>query len=167
MFICSAGCNSNSGADADFGSVASARRFLIVETLADGEERYSHSCVYECCIDIHIQDSLPPGGSPFKDSNEEDSPDEVCLAVQTLAHVCPVNQLRKSYRSNHIPFDGSRIRRLGAVCHSRQVPSRTALIYSLCRMTCLAVCRLFRPRSWCCRTAMDIIAARSRSGNNP
>ena len=94
------------GLTPDFGSVASTRLFLIVETLAEGEETDSHSCVYECCIDIHIQDSLPPGGSPFKDSNEEDSPDEVCLAVQTLAPVCPVNQLRKSYRSNHIPFDG-------------------------------------------------------------
>jgi hypothetical protein len=59
---------------------------------------------------------------------------EVCLA---LASQLTVNEAGNSHKSQHVPFDLDLLSgRAGSSYASDPVPCSSALIHSLCRMTC-------------------------------
>jgi len=125
----------------DTDSLASTRLFQIVGALAErGESRVTHR-LHVDCFTIHTEKSLPPNGSvPFEDRSEESAPDEVCFASYQLASQLAVNEAGNPYKSDHVPFDLDMLSvhsgRLGSSCVSDPVPCSSALIHSLCRMTC-------------------------------
>jgi hypothetical protein len=121
----------------DIASLASIRLLQIVRAIAErGESRVTHT-LHVGCLTIHTEKSLPPNGSvPFEDS----SPDEVCPASYELASQLTVNEAGNSYKSQHVPFDLDFLSvhsgRAGSSYASDPVPCSSALIHSLCRMTC-------------------------------
>jgi hypothetical protein len=122
----------------DIASLASTRLFQIVGTIAErGESPVTHT-LHVGCLTTHTEKLPPPNGTvPFEDTSEESAPDEVCLA---LAPQLPVNEAGNSHKSRHVPFDPDMLSvhsgRLGSSCVSDPVPCSSALIHSLCRMTC-------------------------------
>ncbi len=119
----------------DIASLASTRLFQIVGTIAErGESPVTHT-LHVGCLTTHTDKLPPPNGTvPFEDTSEESAPDEVCLA---LAPQLPVNEAGNSHKSQHVPFDLDLLSgRAGSSYASDPVPCSSALIHSLCRMTC-------------------------------
>jgi len=90
---------------------------------------------------IHNQnDALPNGPFPFEDRSEESASDEVCLATYELGSLLTDNEAGDSSESQHVPFDLDLLSlhsgRTGSTYVSLPVPSSSALIHTLCRMTC-------------------------------
>src|SRR5271157_3209369 len=125
----------------DMASLASTRLFQIVEAIAErGESRANHR-LRVGCLAIHTERAAPPNGSvPFEDRSEESASDEVCLASYELASHLTVNEAGNSPKSQHVPFDLDLLSvhsgRIGSSYASEPVPCSSALIHSLCRMTC-------------------------------
>ena len=125
----------------DIASLASTKLFKNVVAIAEcGQSRVTHR-LHAGCFTIHTEKSLPPNDSvPFVDRSEESAPDEVCLASYRLASQLPENEAGNSHESHHVPFDLDMLSvhsgRLGSSCVLDPVPCGSALIYSLCRMTC-------------------------------
>ena len=125
----------------DIASLASTRLFQIVAAIAErGESRVTVRLHLEF-LAVHTEKSIPPNGSaPLKDRSQENEPDEVCLASRPLAPQLPVNQAEESHRWHPVPFDRDRLSvhsgRLRSSCVSDPVPSSSALVHLLCRMTC-------------------------------
>ena len=88
--------------------------------------------------DSHKKSPPPNGTVPFEDTSEESAPDEVCLASY-LASQLTANEAGNSHKSQHVPFDLDLLsvpRSPGSSYASDPVPFSSALIHSLCRMTC-------------------------------
>ncbi len=121
-------------------SVASNKLFDIVGNIADRRESNYFRHIDNCYSGIHTQNSLAPAGAPLRDSSDDDSPDEVCLAVHNQKSVCPVDQTRKSCGSSHTQLDlvvlSVELSCPESVSHCRWISPRTPLVYTLCRMTC-------------------------------
>ncbi len=125
----------------DIASLASTRLFQIVGTIAErGESPVTHT-LHVACLTTHTEKlPLPNGSVPFEDRSEDSAPDEVCPASYELASQLTVNEAGNSYKSQHVPFDLDLLSvhsgRAGSSYASDPVPCSSALIHSLCRMTC-------------------------------
>jgi len=125
----------------DIASLASSRLFQIVEAIAEGGESPAIHHRNGGCLAIHTE-ILPPlnGPVPFEDESEESAPDEVCLASYEPASQLTVNEEEDSPESQHVPFDLHLLSvhsgHPGSSYASLPVPCSSALIHSLCRMTC-------------------------------
>ncbi len=122
----------------DIASLASTRLFQIVGAIAKrGESRVTHRPHVGCLMNHTEKSPAPSGSVPLEEGNQESAPDEVCLA---LAPQLPVNEAGNSHKSKHVQFDLHMLSvhsgRLGSACVSDPVPCSSALIHSLCRMTC-------------------------------
>jgi hypothetical protein len=125
----------------DIASLASTRLFQIVGAISERRESQVTHRLHVGCLTIHTEKSLPPSGSvPFEDRSEESAPDEVCLASYELGSELTVNESGNSHTSQHVPFDLDLLSvhsgRPGLSYASEPVPCSSALIHSLCRMTC-------------------------------
>ncbi len=121
----------------DIASLASTRLFRIIEAIAEREESGVIPPLHLDRLTTHNEKFPPPNGSiPF----EESAPDEACLASYQLASQLTVNEAGNSHKSQHVPFDLDLLSvqsgRAGSSYASEPVPCSSALIHSLCRMTC-------------------------------
>jgi len=125
----------------DTDSLASTRLFQIIEAIAEREESRLIPPLHVDRLTTHNEKFPPPNGSiPFEDRDEESAPDEACLASYQLASQLPENEAGNLHKSHHVPFDLDMLSvhsgRAGSSYASEPVPCSSALIHSLCRMTC-------------------------------
>jgi|SRR5208337_5404682 len=125
----------------DTDSLASTRLFRIIGTIAEREESRVIAPLHVDRPTTHNVKFPPPNGSiPFEDRDEESAPDEACLPSYQLASQLTVNAAGNSHKSQHVPFDLHMLSvhsgRLDSSCVSDPVLCSSALIHSLCRMTC-------------------------------
>jgi hypothetical protein len=125
----------------DNASLASTRLFQMIEASAEGGGSRVLPRLHVDCLTTYNEKFRPPNGSiPFEDRDEESAPDEACLASYQLASQLTVNEAGNSHKSQHVPFDLDLLSvhsgRAGSSYASEPVPCSSALIHSLCRMTC-------------------------------
>src|SRR5271157_174498 len=125
----------------DIASLASTKLFRIIEAIAEREESRVIPPLHVDRLTTHNEKLPPPDGSiPLEDRDEESAPDEACLASYQLASQLTVNEAGNSHKSQHVPSDLGMLSvhscRAGASYVSDPVPCSSALIHSLCRMTC-------------------------------
>ena len=129
------------GITPDTGSVASARLFEIIEAMAGRDELRTTRRLDEGSFTTPT-DKLPPPSSPFpfEDRDEENAPDEVCLAAFELASQLTDNEVGDTPESHFVPFDPSLLSMRsccpGSSYDTEPVPSSSARVRSLCRMNC-------------------------------
>src|SRR5208337_1509285 len=125
----------------DTASLASTRLFQSVGAVAErGESRVSHR-LRVGCLSNHTEESPPPNGMvPFDDRSEDCAPDEVCPSCFRQAYQLPGSESGKPSKSKQIAFDPDMLLAQSGWLDSSRVSERvrcsSALIHTLCRMTC-------------------------------
>jgi hypothetical protein len=125
----------------DIASLASTMLFHIVEAIIQrGESRANH-CPNVGCLTIHTEKSPPHNGAiPLEGGSDVSAPEEVCLASFKVASRLGSIEAVNSHKSGHVPFEPDLLSvhsgRPGLTYPLELVPCSSALIHSLCRMTC-------------------------------